>query len=52
MEVLHKDLFDDKYRPCPLLRQYVDAGRLGIFSNDFHLVFIIFFREKKQEGIF
>ena len=29
MEVLHKGLGDDKYRPCPLLRQYVDAGWVG-----------------------
>lgn len=29
MEVLHRGLGDDKYRPCPLLRRYVDAGRLG-----------------------
>lgn len=29
MEVLHKDLGDDKYRPCPLLRQMVAAGHLG-----------------------
>jgi 3-hydroxybutyryl-CoA dehydrogenase len=29
MEVLHRDLGDDKYRPCPLLRKYVAAGRLG-----------------------
>jgi 3-hydroxybutyryl-CoA dehydrogenase len=28
-EVMHKGLGDDKYRPCPLLRQYVDAGWLG-----------------------
>lgn len=28
-EVLHRDLGDDKYRPCPLLRKYVAAGRLG-----------------------
>jgi 3-hydroxybutyryl-CoA dehydrogenase len=28
-EVLHAGLGDPKYRPCPLLRQYVDAGRLG-----------------------
>lgn len=28
-EVLHRDLGDDKYRPCPLLRKYVEAGRLG-----------------------
>jgi 3-hydroxybutyryl-CoA dehydrogenase len=29
LEVLHKGLGDDKYRPCPLLRRYVAAGRLG-----------------------
>jgi 3-hydroxybutyryl-CoA dehydrogenase len=29
MEVLHDGLGDDKYRPCPLLRTYVEAGRLG-----------------------
>ena len=29
MEVLHKGLGDSKYRPAPLLRQYVDAGWLG-----------------------
>ena len=29
MEVLHQGLGDDKYRPCPLLRKYVDAGWLG-----------------------
>lgn len=28
-QVLHQGLGDDKYRPCPLLRQYVDAGWLG-----------------------
>jgi 3-hydroxybutyryl-CoA dehydrogenase len=29
MEVLHHGLGDPKYAPCPLLRQYVQAGRLG-----------------------
>jgi 3-hydroxybutyryl-CoA dehydrogenase len=29
MEVLHKGLGDDKYRPCPLLRKMVAAGHLG-----------------------
>lgn len=29
MEVLHQGLGDSKYRPCPLLRQYVAAGWLG-----------------------
>jgi 3-hydroxybutyryl-CoA dehydrogenase len=29
LEVLHAGLGDDKYRPCPLLRRMVAAGRLG-----------------------
>jgi 3-hydroxybutyryl-CoA dehydrogenase len=29
MRVLHDGLGDTKYRPCPLLVKYVDAGRLG-----------------------
>lgn len=29
MEVLHKGLGEDKYRPAPLLRRYVEAGCLG-----------------------
>ena len=29
MEVLHRDLGDSKYRPCPLLRKMVQAGYLG-----------------------
>lgn len=29
MEVLYDGLGDSKYRPCPLLRKYVDAGYLG-----------------------
>lgn len=29
MEVLHEGLGDPKFAPCPLLRQYVAAGRLG-----------------------
>ncbi len=29
MEVLHQGLGDSKYRPCPLLKQYVAAGWLG-----------------------
>jgi 3-hydroxybutyryl-CoA dehydrogenase len=28
-EVLHRELGDDKYRPSPVLRQYVAAGWLG-----------------------
>ena len=29
LEVLHRGLGDDKYRPCPLLRRMVAAGHLG-----------------------
>jgi 3-hydroxybutyryl-CoA dehydrogenase len=29
MEVLYKGFGDSKYRPCPLLKKYVDAGYLG-----------------------
>jgi len=29
MEVLHRELGDDKYRPCPLLRRMVAAGHVG-----------------------
>ena len=29
MEVLHRDMNDDKYRPCPLLKNMVKEGKLG-----------------------
>jgi 3-hydroxybutyryl-CoA dehydrogenase len=29
MKVLHEGLGDSKYRPCPLLKKYVDAGHFG-----------------------
>jgi 3-hydroxybutyryl-CoA dehydrogenase len=29
IEVMHKGLGEDKYRPCPLLRKYVEAGMFG-----------------------
>ncbi len=29
LQVMHRELGDDKYRPCPLLAQYVAEGRLG-----------------------
>ena len=29
MEVLHEGLGDEKYAPCPLLREHVEEGRLG-----------------------
>ena len=29
LDVLHRGLGDDKYRPCPLLRRMVAAGQLG-----------------------
>jgi 3-hydroxybutyryl-CoA dehydrogenase len=34
MEVLHEGLGDPMYAPCPLLRQYVAAGRLGRKSGE------------------
>jgi len=29
MDVIHKGFGDSKYRPCPLLKKYVDAGYIG-----------------------
>ena len=29
LNVLYNDFKDSKYRPCPLLVNYVNAGRLG-----------------------
>jgi 3-hydroxybutyryl-CoA dehydrogenase len=38
LNVLHTELGDPKYRPCPLLRKYVDAGWLGRKSGrGFHV---------------
>jgi 3-hydroxybutyryl-CoA dehydrogenase len=34
METLYDGFKDPKYRPCPLLRRYVDAGRLGRKSGE------------------
>jgi 3-hydroxybutyryl-CoA dehydrogenase len=34
MEVLREGLGDDKYAPCPLLREHVTAGRLGRKSGE------------------
>lgn len=33
MEVLYDGFKDSKYRPCPLLKKYVKAGRLGVKSG-------------------
>ena len=29
LEILHREIGDDRYRPCPLLRKHVEAGWLG-----------------------
>ncbi len=29
MDTLHKDFKDEKYKPCPLLKQMIDKGHLG-----------------------
>ena len=34
METLYEGFKDSKYRPCPLLRRYVDAGKLGRKSGE------------------
>jgi 3-hydroxybutyryl-CoA dehydrogenase len=34
MEVLHRGLADEKYAPCPLLLEHVEAGRLGRKSGE------------------
>ena len=34
MEVLHRDFDDDKYRPCPLLKEMVEQGKLGKKSGE------------------
>ena len=34
MKVLHKDMNDDKYRPCPLLEKMVSDGKFGRKSGE------------------
>ena len=34
MEVLHRDFNDEKYRPCPLLKEMVEQGKLGKKSGE------------------
>jgi 3-hydroxybutyryl-CoA dehydrogenase len=34
LEVLHEGFGDPKYRPCPLLRNMVAAGKLGRKSGE------------------
>ena len=34
MEVLHRDFDDDKYMPCPILREMVEQGKLGKKSGE------------------
>jgi 3-hydroxybutyryl-CoA dehydrogenase len=33
MQVLYEGLGDSKYRPCPLLIKYVEAGWLGVKTD-------------------
>ena len=34
MKVLHKDMKDDKYRPCPLLEEMVSKEKFGRKSGE------------------
>ncbi len=34
LEVLHKELKNPKYEPCPLLKEYVEKGKLGVKSGE------------------
>ena len=34
MEILHEQMKDFKYKPCPLLKEYVGAGKLGVKSGE------------------
>jgi 3-hydroxybutyryl-CoA dehydrogenase len=34
IEVLYAEFADSKYRPCPLLKKMVDAGKLGRKSGE------------------
>ncbi|MEE9201511.1 MAG: 3-hydroxyacyl-CoA dehydrogenase NAD-binding domain-containing protein [Candidatus Brocadiales bacterium] len=34
LEVLHKELKNPKYEPCPLLNEYVEKGKLGVKSGE------------------
>ena len=46
-DVLYQDLGDPKFRPCPLLRRYVEAGWLGRKSG--HGFYIYEGRHERQE---
>ncbi len=48
-EVLHQDLGDPKFRPCPLLRRYVEAGWLGRKSG--RGFYIYERRDERQEVV-
>ena len=38
MNILHEGLADTKYRPCPLLTKYVEAGWLGKNQNGVFMI--------------
>ncbi len=48
LEVLHRGLGEDKYRPCALLRKYVDAGFFGRKSGR---GFYLYGRDGKKTGV-
>jgi 3-hydroxybutyryl-CoA dehydrogenase len=48
-EILHRDLGDEKFRPCPLLRRYVEGGRLGRKTGRGFYVYEV--KEERREAL-